>query len=432
MTDKRFAIEIISIVREAKMDSANSRNVVVIGGGPAGATAATLMAQQGVSVTLLERELTPQYRVGESLIPETYWPLKRLKMLDQLKASHFVKKRGVQFVNSSGKLSAPFYFHEHKPHESSQTWQIGRTEFDSMMLQNARDQGVEVNQGVRVLDVLFNGDRAVGVLLKDSDGKRKELFADVIVDASGQSSMIINKFKLREPDPTLNKGAIWTYYEDAFRDEGENEGATIVLSLKKSNGWFWYIPLHNNKVSVGVVADFDYLFKGRQDHATTFQEELENCPVVKERIAMGKQVAVTRATKDYTYRAKQATGNGWVLVGDALGFLDPLYSSGILLALKSGELAADAIVEGLQKNDTSQEQLGIWSQDYFKGMERMRRLVVEFYNGFNFGDFIRRFPHHKGNVTDLLIGDLFKDELDLVFEDIELMKSEPSSMMKQH
>lgn len=344
-------------------------------------------------------------------------------MLEKLKSSHFVKKHGVQFVNASGKLSAPFYFFEHKPHESSQTWQIRRSEFDTMMLQNARDQGVKVEQGVRVLDVLFDDDRVTGVLVKNSEGNNKKIFADVIVDASGQSSIIINKFKLRKPDPDLNKGAIWTDYKGAYRDEGQNEGATIVLSLKESNGWFWYIPLHDNVVSVGVVADFEYLFKGRQDHTTTFCQELENCPIVKERVAQGKQVAPTRATKDFTYRAREAAGNGWVLIGDALVFLDPLYSSGVLLALKSGALAADAIVEGLQKNDISKNQLGGWSMNYFKGMERMRRLVAEFYTGFNFGDFIRQFPHHKGNITDLLIGDLFKAELDQFFEDIDLMKS---------
>lgn len=405
------------------MNSPNQSDVIVIGGGPAGVTASTLVAQQGYSVKLLEREPTPQYRIGESLIPETYWTFKRLNMLEKLRSSHFVKKHSVQFVNSSGKLSAPFNFFEHNPHECSQTWQIRRSEFDAMMLQNAQEQGVDVAQGVRVLDVLFQNDRAIGVVIKNAEGQREELFARVVVDASGQSSMILNKFKLREPDPELNKGAVWTYYEGAYRDEEPNAGATIVLSLKNSNGWFWYIPLHDNIVSVGVVADFDYLFKERQDHATTFQEELINCPVVKERLAMGTQVAKVRATRDFTYRSKQATGNCWVLVGDALGFLDPLYSSGVLLALKSGELAADAIVEGLRKNDTSKEQLGKWAEGYFKGMDRMRRLVIEFYNGFNFGDFVKCYPHHKGNITNLLIGDLFKDELDQVFLDIDRMKS---------
>ena len=137
-------------------------DVVVIGGGPAGSTASTLIAQQGYRVQLFERERFPRFHIGESLIPETYWVLKRLNMLPKMQQSHFVKKYSVQFVNASGKLSAPFYFWDNKPHECSQTWQVVRSEFDQMMLDNAREHGVEAHEGVRVLDVLFEGGRAVG------------------------------------------------------------------------------------------------------------------------------------------------------------------------------------------------------------------------------------------------------------------------------
>jgi len=404
-----------------------SPHVVVIGGGPAGSTVSTLIAQQGYKVELFEREHFPRYHIGESLIPETYWVLKRLNMLEKMKSSHFIKKFSVQFVGPSGRLSAPFYFNEHKPHECSQTWQVRRSEFDEMMLRNAEEHGVRVHQGARVLDVLFEGDRAVGVQVVEENGSPRTVRADVVVDASGQSSMIINKFKLRKSDPILNKGAIWTYFEGAYRDEGKNEGATIVLALKDRKGWFWYIPLHDNIVSVGVVGDFDYLFDGRGDHQTTYNEELENCPAVKERVSIGKQVSRIFATKDYTYRSSKAAGNGWVLVGDAFGFLDPLYSSGVLLALKSGQLAADAVVEGLQKGDTSEAQLRKWEPGFVEGMNRMRRLVCEYYDGFNFGRFIRRFPEHKGTLTDLLIGDLFKDSLDQVFVDIDTARAEEAA-----
>ncbi|WP_164102468.1 NAD(P)/FAD-dependent oxidoreductase [Candidatus Laterigemmans baculatus] len=406
------------------MSTAENPHVVVIGGGPAGATASTLIAQQGYRVELFERERFPRFHIGESLIPETYWVLKRLNMLDKMKASPFIKKYSVQFVNEFGKESAPFYFTKHRPHECSQTWQVVRSEFDEMMLQNAEEHGVQVHQGVRVLDVLFEGDRAVGVKVVDERGSTREVHADVVVDASGQSSMLINKFKLRVPDPELNKGAIWTYFEGAYRDRGEDEGATVVLRVEGKKGWFWYIPQHNNIVSVGVVGDFDYLFKGRQDHETTYREELDRCPAVKERVSMGKQVAKIFATKDYTYRSSRVAGDGWVLVGDAFGFLDPLYSSGVLLALKSGQLAADAITEGLGKGDTSEAQLGGWGPEYLKGMDRMRRLVCEYYDGLSFGQFVRRYPHHGGGVTDLLIGDLFKDDLDAVFESIDEMKAD--------
>src|SRR5947209_13722380 len=157
----------------------NTADVVVIGGGPAGSTVSTLVAQQGYRVKLYERERFPRFHIGESLIPETYWVFQRLKMLDKMKASPFVKKYSVQFVSATGKVSAPFYFWDNKPHESSQTWQVIRSEFDLMMLQNAQEQGVEVHQPARVLEVLFEGERAVGVRVQKEDGTQEVVRAQV-------------------------------------------------------------------------------------------------------------------------------------------------------------------------------------------------------------------------------------------------------------
>src|SRR6478736_5043932 len=328
-------------------------DVVVIGGGPAGSTVSTLLAQQGLKVHLYERDRFPRFHIGESLIPETYWVFKRLNMLDKMKKSAFVKKYSVQFISASGKLSAPFYFHDNKPHECSQTWQVIRSEFDTMMLDNAREHGVEVHQPARVLDVLFEGDRAVGVRVQNEDGEPREVRAKVVVDASGQSTMLQNRFKLRQWDPVLNKGAIWTYWQGAYRDSGRDEGATLVIQTTNKQGWWWYIPQHDDTISVGVVAPFDYLFKGRGTHEQVYTEEVEACPAIKERLSTGRRATGYYATKDYSYRSRQVSGDGWVLVGDAFGFLDPLYSSGVLLALKSGEMAADAIADGLEKGDTS-------------------------------------------------------------------------------
>src|SRR5438445_370831 len=207
-------------------------------------------------------------------------------MLPKMKASHFVKKYSVQFINQHGKLSEPFYFLDHKPHESSQTWQVKRAELDTMLLENARARGVAAHEGARVLEVLFEGGRAVGV------------------------------------------------------------------------------------------------------------------------------------------RVQRAAGDGWVAVGDAFGFLDPLYSSGVLLALKSGSMAADAVAEGLAEGDTSAAQLGKWEGEFTRGMDRMRRLVCAYYEGFSFGRFVKQYPQYKGHLTDLLIGDLFKDSVDEVFPLIDGMKRE--------
>src|SRR5213592_4200778 len=169
-----------------------SPDVVVIGGGPAGSTVSTLIAEQGYRVELFERETFPRFHIGESLIPETYWVLKRLDMLPKMQRSHFVKKYSVQFVNASGKLSAPFYFWDNKPHECSQTWQVVRSEFDQMMLENAREHGVTVHEGIRVVDVLFEDGRAVGVTIQEPGGARRDVHANVVVDASGQNGLISN------------------------------------------------------------------------------------------------------------------------------------------------------------------------------------------------------------------------------------------------
>ena len=220
----------------------------------------------------------------------------------------------------------------------------------------------------------------------------------------------------------LNKGAIWTYWEGAYRDTGRDEGATLVVQTPNKQGWWWYIPQHDHTMSVGVVAPFDYLFKGRGSHEQVYQEEVEICPAIKERISTGKRATGYYATKDFSYRAIQVAGDGWVLVGDAYGFLDPLYSSGVLLALKSGEMAADAIADGLAAGDTSAAQLGRWGEVFGKGVDRMRRLVCEYYNGFSFGRFIKAYPHLKGKVTDLLIGDLFTDRVDEVWGPLESIR----------
>lgn len=201
-----------------------------------------------------------------------------------------------------------------------------------MMLENAREHGVNAQEETRVLDVLFDEGRAVGVRVQHKDGTQREVRAKVVVDASGQSGMLSNRMKTRIWDPILNKGAIWTYWENVQRDSGKDEGATVVIQTPNRQGWFWFIPLHNNRVSLGVVAPFDYLFKGRGSHEQTYMEEVEQCPFVVERLAEAKRATGFFATKDYSYRSTQCSGDGWVTIGDAFGFLDPLYSSGVLLA----------------------------------------------------------------------------------------------------
>lgn len=417
----------------------NNLDVIVIGGGPSGSAAATLLAQEGYRVELFEREHFPRFHIGESLIPFTFHVIEKLGLLPTMQESHFTKKHSVQFVSQNGKLSEPFYFGDFDPHQRSQTWQVRRSEFDHLLLNNARAKGVTVHEGARVLEVLFEGKKAVGIRVKPEDGPERTVRAKVIVDASGQSSLIMDRLNLREWDPVLKKAAVWTYWKNAYRDTGRDEGPTIVLQTKGKKGWFWYIPLHDDIVSVGVVAGYDYLFQNRisKELETIYNEEVERCPGLQPRLAGAQRCDIFRAQKEYSYRATQAAGDGWVLIGDALGFLDPLYSSGVLLALTSASMAAEAIAAGLQQGDTSEKQLRSWEASYFQGMDRMRRLVCAFYDGLNFGKLVRNHPDKKGLITDVLIGNLFKDEIDdlwpLVEDQLaEQQKVGPEPGMTQH
>jgi len=419
------------MAEEIKMVTMNDTvDVLVIGGGPSGAASATLLAKRGYNVRLYERDRFPRFHVGESLIPYTYPVLERLGMIPKMQSSQFTKKYGVQFINENGKLSEPFRFSDYDDHPRSQTWQVLRSEFDEMMLNNARSNGVEAYEDARVMNVIFEGDRAIGARVKVGDGEERDVFAKVVIDASGQSSLLLDRLKLREWDPDLKKAAIWSYFRGAKRESGLDQGGTIVIQTQEKKGWFWFIPLHDDVVSVGVVAGFEHLFKNRpsKDLETVFWEEVERCPGVKPRLEGSTRVSDFKAQKEYSYKAKKAAGDGWVLVGDACGFLDPLYSSGLLMAPTSAEMAADSIADALDVNDPSEARLRLWEPEYNKAVDRMRKLVCAFYDGLNFGKLVRKNPEKKNLITDILIGNLFNEQVDELWPLIDELRAEELAM----
>jgi flavin-dependent dehydrogenase len=398
-----------------------------VGGGPAGSTAAAVLAAKGCRVLVLEKDKFPRYHVGESLLPFCYFPLERIGMIEKMKASEFPKKYSVQFVSTEGKVSAPFYFFQHMDHEASTTWQVLRSQFDSMLLDNARQKGARVMEETEALGFRRENGRVCGVRAAAKDGTRLEVKSRIAIDASGRRALAISRNDWRKWDPELNKVAVWTYFRSAKRDPGLDEGSTTIAYLPEKS-WFWYIPLPDDTVSVGIVAERNYLFGDSNDLGEIFCREIGKNAWIKDHLAPGRQFGKYYATKEFSYRSEYCAEDGLVLVGDAFAFLDPVFSSGVYLALRSGELAADAIDQALEQNDVSADQFQAYSERLRREIEAMRKLVYAFYDQtFSFGRLIKNHADVRGDLTDCLIGNLDKDLTEL-FTAVAKMASVPEPL----
>lgn len=397
------------------MKAKTDLDVLILGAGPSGSSAAALLAEKGHRVLVLEREKFPRYHIGESLLPFTYQPLQRLGLIDRMKKSAFVKKYSVQFVSPSGRASLPFYFFNRYDRESiAQTWQVLRSEFDQMLLENARAKGAEVREEITVKELIWEDGRVLGVRAQDKDGKLTDFRALITLDCTGKEAFSSTRNNWRVRDPYLNKVAVWTYYKGAKRDEGVDEGATTVAYVP-DKGWFWYIPQHNDMISVGVVAEGKYLTReGVKAPEEIFKREIEQNQWIKQHLAVGQSTGKYYLTSEYTHHARHCGTEGLLLVGDAFAFLDPVFSSGVMLALKSGVMAADAVHEAIVARDFSPQQFADYAVFLRQGVENMRKLVYAFYDpNFSFKKVIEKHPDAAGLITDCLSGDVNKDFSDL-------------------
>lgn len=393
------------------MNSKTNYDVIVIGAGPAGSAAATIIAQHGHRVLVVEREKFPRYHIGESLIPFTFQELDRLGVIPKMRASCFTKKYSVCFVQPDGQASQPFYFFNRYDKETvAQTWQVSRAEFDQMLVENAREKGAHVREQTEVADLLREGERVIGVRTKAADGSMEEIYAPLTLDCTGKEAFSSNHNGWRLPDPMLRKISIWTYYKNSKRAQGIDEGATTIAFVPQK-GWFWHIPLHDNRVSVGVVAEGKYLTRdGLKDLRAIFDREIEQNAWIKEHLSTGKCEGEYWITSEFSRHSRFCAAPGLVLAGDALAFLDPCFSSGILLALKSGVMVGDAIHEGILANDLSPKRFATYGATIRQGIENMRKLVYAFYTPeFSFKDIVMRYPDAAGSITDCLSGDVNKD-----------------------
>jgi len=414
------------------MTPSSNYDVIVIGGGPAGCTTSALLAEKGHRVLMLEKSKVPRYHIGESLMPFCWFTLERLGVLNEMERLGFVQKLSVQFVTEDGQQSRPFYFFQHHDHPSSYSWQVERSRFDEMLWKNAISKGVEALDGTKVSKALLDDKGAVIGVAASTDGEAETTYhAPITVDCTGRDAFWSSKNQWRVRDPELNKIALWTYWKGAKRDTGLDAGSTTVAYLP-GKGWFWYIPLTNDIVSVGIVAERDYLYKDTRELDAIFKREIQENAWIKDHLSMGEPMGEYWVTGEFTYSAKHCAADGILLAGDAFAFLDPVFSSGVFLALKSGEMAAEAVDMALAAKDYSAAQFDAYGTELCSHIETMRKIVYAFYDqDFSFGKLIKANPDLRGRLTDCLIGDMSKPFADL-FEAIGKIAMLPPEVAHGH
>ena len=353
-------------------------DVVVVGGGPAGSTAATLLARQGKSVTVLERERFPRDHIGESLLPASMPILDALGVLPRLEADGYLKKWGATMV--WGTTPEPWSWHFRETNKQfPHAYQVWRPAFDHMLLKNAAASGARVREGCHVSRVVFDGDRAVGVRFADEDGREQQLEARHIVDASGQTGLIGRALDLRRVDAHFRNLAVYAYFEGAARLPEPDQTNIFIESF--AHGWFWNIPLHTGWMSVGAVVDSRYGQEGigRLGALGFLSEQIDGAPRTKAMLANARRVHGPTVIRDWSYVSDRVVGPGWVLCGDAACFIDPLFSTGVHLALSSGLMAAAYVATALSDEELARAAAPVYQELYYRQYSHFRELASLFY-----------------------------------------------------
>lgn len=365
-----------------------AHDAIVIGGGPGGAAAATWLARFGRRVVLFERERFPRFHVGESLVPGVNELLFELGLDDKIERARFQMKAGGNLTSPSGRY-VKFHLSLIKDQlRKPYTFQVLRSKFDEILLSHAREHGADVQEGVRVLDLVLDGERVVGVTVAAPGGPARQVRAPIVVDASGRDTFVASKFRLRRRDPVLNKVSIWGHFEGVPRDPAPDDGNLIAAVFDE--GWFWIIPLAGGTTSVGAVVDAAAV-KGKRKTEDLFGRFVSQCPFVADRMRGAVAVSPLYTVSNLAYRASRFSGPGYVLVGDAAIFLDPIYSYGVYLALKMGKLAAERIQGGLAAGRPDTEDFASYEASIRREVEVVFNQIYNWYRFIGDKDRVERF-----------------------------------------
>jgi flavin-dependent dehydrogenase len=316
-------------------------DVLVIGGGPAGTTVAPMLAAKGYKVVLLEKARHPRFHIGESLLPANLPLFEQMGIAEEVKAIGMVKP-GAEFVSPHHDMPQVFHFADAWDKSMPYAYQVKRDEFDSILIRNAEKKGVEVHQNCKAKAVDFLPDNSAVVRAQHDDGRECEWQARFVVDASGRDTFLANRFQIKHRNPKHNSSAIYGHFTGAKRHEGQAAGNITIFWFE--HGWFWFIPMMNDTTSIGMVT-WPYYMKtiGDRNIEQFLMDGIAMCPALAERLKEAKLVTKVEATGNFSYVSERNHGANYLLLGDAYAFIDPVFSSGVLLAMNSGVLGAEAI-----------------------------------------------------------------------------------------
>jgi flavin-dependent dehydrogenase len=328
------------------MNSSLLYDVAIIGGGPSGSTAATFLARLGRKVIVLEREKFPRFHIGESLLPHSMGAFGRLGVIEKLDA-RFLPKYGAEITTACGTNSVKIFFKDGLHAKHDRAYQVTRSDFDKVLLDHAAENGAHVLEETAVEGLDF-GPEEVRLTIKTA-GEKRELRARYLLDCSGRGSVVGNYFKLKRSYANLKKFSVFAHYENVTRDEGVT--GSFIRIICGRGCWFWMIPLTATKMSIGVVMDIVEFKAAKKPPEQALEEALREQPEIWSRMARAERVTEVHSASDYSYRNTSLAGDRWLLAGDAAGFIDPVFSTGVFLGVRSGEQAALTLDEALTNPD---------------------------------------------------------------------------------
>ncbi|PYK49645.1 MAG: hypothetical protein DME51_07850 [Verrucomicrobia bacterium] len=358
-------------------------DVAIIGGGPAGSIAAALLARAGRRVIVFEREKFPRFHIGESLLPFSMKAFTRLGLHEKFLRAGFMKKFGGEIVGACSETGTKFYFKDGYRSQTDHAYQVTRGDFDKVLLDHAAECGAEVHEQTSVDRVEFSKeDVELGVR---SNGSSHSIRARYVIDASGRTSVLGRQFKIKKTYDHLQKLSIFAHYDGVWRAEGID--GTLTVLIRAIDRWFWLIPIAADRTSVGVVLDSETFRKSKLSAGEFLDQALAQQPIIAKRMTDARRVSQVYVEADFSYRSARLRGDRWLLAGDAAGFIDPIFSSGVFLAVFSGELAADALNEVL---DHSHKAKRLFPR-YERAVNRAMDIYLRFVNAWYTKEFIEVF-----------------------------------------